>query len=277
MRRPRALPVTGGRGLTHAVRPTSAGGAGPGPSSALRPSRLGLAIGANIGWFYYHSHTVGHALVNQEERAIRSASSGPAPTPEHCPAFDGSSSAPQGLLEAPAIALQAPVLAGVDDNELNVAVGHVPASAWPGQPGTTILAAHDVTYFSAIDHLAIGQRVAFATPCRTYVFVVTGHQIVTSGSPVYSSPSQSLLVLETCYPLNALYITSQRYLVTAQFQGTEQRGKPVGAVANLAESQRCRPRPSSTAGPDPRHQQRPARDARASGLHCRPGNRAPAP
>jgi sortase A len=126
-------------------------------------------------------------------------------------------------------------LAGVDDSELDVAVGHVPASAWPGQPGTTILAAHDVSYFSGIDHLAIGQRVAFATPCRTYVFVVTGHQIVASGSPVYSSPSQSLLVLETCFPLNALYITSQRYLVTAQFQGTEQRGKPVGAVANLAK------------------------------------------
>jgi sortase A len=207
----------------------------------------GLAIGGSIAWFYYHSHTVGHALVNQEQRAIRAASGGAVPSPANCPAFDGSSAAPQGLLEAPSIGLQAPVLAGDGNDQLDVAVGHVPASAWPGQPGTTILAAHDVTYFSAIDHLWTGERVAFATPCRTYVFVVTGHQIVTSGSPVYSSPNQSLLVLETCYPLNALFITSQRYLVTAEFQGTEANGAPVGAVANLTPAPTVPAPPALTA------------------------------
>ena len=39
-----------------------------------------------------------------------------------------------GILSIPAINLQAPVEEGTDDAELNVAVGHAPASVWPG-PG----------------------------------------------------------------------------------------------------------------------------------------------
>jgi sortase A len=191
----------------------------------------GLFIGASIGWFYFHSHTVGRALVSQEKRAIRAAGAHDTSSPTTCAGFDNSASAPQGLLNADDIGLQGPVVAGVGDSQLDVAVGHVPDSAWPGQPGTTILAAHDVSYFSAIDHLSAGQRITFVTPCLTYVYAVTGHQIVAAGSPVYSSPSQSLLILETCYPLNALYITSQRYLVTAQYEGSLPTGQPMGAIA----------------------------------------------
>jgi sortase A len=101
---------------------------------------------------------------------------------------------------------------------------------WPDAPGTTLLAAHDVSYFSQIDKLQVGQTVKFLTPCVTYLYRVTGHSIVVAGSPVYTSPSQSLLVLETCYPLNALFIMSQRYLVTASLERNESRGATVPAV-----------------------------------------------
>ena len=52
-----------------------------------------------------------------------------------------------GILSIPAIHLQAPVEEGTDDQELNVAVGHAPASVWPGLAGTSVFLAHDVSYF----------------------------------------------------------------------------------------------------------------------------------
>ena len=205
----------------------------------------GLTIGANIAWWYYRSDTVGHALVKRESRAIeahRRAANKDLPATS-CPSFSDGASSVQGLVEAPVIGMNAPVLAGTGDPQLDVAVGHLMGSSWPGQPGTTLLAAHDVSYFSHIDGLRAGDTVDFATPCSTYVYRVTNSEVVPTGSPVYSSPSQALLVLETCYPLNALYQTAQRYLVIAQFQGTE----PVGQSGKIPTLE---PPPRVPAPPD---------------------------
>ncbi len=108
----------------------------------------------------------------------------------------------------------APVLQGTGDSVLSDAVGHDPASAWPGQAGTSVLSAHDVTWFSRIGKLKPGNEIRYVTPCRTYTYKVTSHAIVAAGSPVYSGKT-ARLVLDTCYPLDALFITSTRYLVYA--------------------------------------------------------------
>lgn len=175
----------------------------------------GVGLGLHIADFFWNSNSKGHALVSKYNHKAHQASAGGA-----CVAapLGDAVTGPQGLVEAPVIGLKAPVEAGDDDNVLNVAVGHVTGSSWPNAPGTTLLAAHDVSYFSRIDKLNPGQRVLFATPCDLYVYRVTGHSVVRAGSPVFSDPSSSIMVLETCYPLNALFITSQRYLVTAALQ-----------------------------------------------------------
>jgi hypothetical protein len=102
---------------------------------------------------------------------------------------------------------------------LSESVGHVPASAWPGQPGTSILAAHDVTWFSGIYRLRPGAELRYVTPCRTFVYRVTVHRIVPAGYPVYNTAA-ARVVLDTCYPPNALYLTSARYLVYANLVET---------------------------------------------------------
>jgi LPXTG-site transpeptidase (sortase) family protein len=111
------------------------------------------------------------------------------------------------------------VLQGTSDDVLNAAVGHVPASLWPGTSGTTILAAHDVTWFSRIDRLGTGDQIRYVTPCRTFLYQVTSHQVVQAGSPVYNTVA-GRIVLDTRYPLDALYITSLRYLVYADLVET---------------------------------------------------------
>ena len=183
----------------------------------------GLAVAGNIGWFYLRQHVEGAALLHQEDKAISAARTLPTVP---CPPFSNTSRSPQGVLDVKSIGMTAPVLGGDGATQLAVAVGHVPGSSWPGQPGTAILAAHDVTYFTDVDRLTTGSLIDFATPCRTYVYRVSGHQIVHTGTPIYSNPAQSELVLETCYPTNALFLTSQRFLVTASLVTARRTGVP---------------------------------------------------
>ncbi len=193
----------------------------------------GVMIAAQIGWFLHGSSVHGAALIHQERQAIAAAtgnqtacpapegSAGPAHpahrTPAHKAATEsappsGSGSGPRGLLEAPALGLLAPVKQGAGDALLGEAVGHIPASPWPGRPGTSVFAAHDVTWFSGIDRFRAGDEIRYVTPCRTYTYRVTAHRVVPAGFPVYNTATPSI-VLDTCYPLDALYLTRTRYLV----------------------------------------------------------------
>jgi sortase A len=173
---------------------------------------IAVFVGVRIGWFLINSSVRGAALVRQERHSIAAAATREAACATLPSIAD--SNGPQGLLEVPALGLVAPVLQGTSDAVLDEAVGHVAGSAWPGQPGTSVLSAHDVTWFSGIGALRPGDVVRYVTPCRTYVFRVTEHHIVAAGSPVYTTQA-STIVLDTCYPFNALYITSTRYLVYA--------------------------------------------------------------
>lgn len=186
----------------------------------------GLGIAGSIAKFLVGSSVRGSALERQERHAIAAAGANgacqtlpaiqgdPAGSPGKGAGGTGSTTSGEGLLEVPTLGLVAPVLQGTSDSVLGEAVGHDPASAWPGNPGTSVLSAHDVTWFSGIGKLKPGDLVRYVTPCRTYLYRVSEHHIVPAGSPVYTTAA-SRLVLDTCYPFNALYFTSNRYLVYA--------------------------------------------------------------
>ena len=180
----------------------------------------GIGIVAHLTLFFVHSSSAGSSLIGQERQAIAAAAASPGACQATAPgaarvgakAGSGEQGRPDGLLEVPVLGLVAPVLQGTTDAVLDDAVGHDPASAWPGDPGTSVLSAHDVTWFSRIGQLRPGSEIRYVTPCRTYTFQVTSHAIVHAGDPVYNT-GQERLVLDTCYPLDALYITSTRYLL----------------------------------------------------------------
>jgi sortase A len=182
-------------------------------SLALVGTGLYLIVGvAAFEWDYHH---VGHQLVAHEHAVITQARR----TPAACvngdgPVADLDGVQVHGTLEAPSIGLDAPVVEGTGDAQLAVAVGHDPASVWPSSPGTVVLSAHDVTWFSQIDRLGAGAELDFVTPCVTYRYTVTGHTVVKAGSPVQNGPVSGL-VLTSCYPFTALFLTPNRYLVEA--------------------------------------------------------------
>ena len=162
-----------------------------------------------------NSNRVGQGLIKTLENARRQAAKKPASklTAGPCVAT-AAAGGPTGLLVIPAIGLTAPVEDGTDDAQLNVAVGHVPTSVWPGTAGNAVLEAHDVSYFVNIDQLKAGDTISYETPCTTYTYSVQSHQVIAQGSPVYNTPTPTLSLV-TCWPTNALWFTPSRYLVTA--------------------------------------------------------------
>ncbi len=166
----------------------------------------GLVEIGRIPFFYVHSWWVGKHLVSATVRTKKLYKKGQPAT-----------SWPAGLMDVihiPDLKLTAPVLQGIQDAELNVAVGHLPTSVNPGMPGLSVLAGHDVTWFRHINRLKPGDVIVVQGRNHTYTFHVTHSAVLHVGTPVYNTTAPSI-VLEACYPLNALYLTPYRYMVWA--------------------------------------------------------------
>jgi LPXTG-site transpeptidase (sortase) family protein len=128
-----------------------------------------------------------------------------------------------GILSIPALDLHAPVEEGTADQELDVAVGHDAQSVWPGSAGAAVFLAHDVSYFVHLNALKPGDTINYATACDTVTFHVSGQQVVPAGSAVANTTAPSL-VLDTCWPPNALFFTPDRLLVRATEVGAATKG-----------------------------------------------------
>lgn len=110
--------------------------------------------------------------------------------------------------------LLAPLVEGTSLHILAASAGHLNTSVLPGEVGTTVLAAHDVTYFHHIDELQRGDIITVTTSQGTFDYQVTSHAVIHVGDNVNNTGYPSL-VLETCYPLNALTLVNSRYVVYA--------------------------------------------------------------
>jgi sortase A len=145
-----------------------------------------------------------------------------------------------GLLEIPRLSLKAPVEQGESDAVLSAAVGHDESSVWPGSDGTSVLAAHDVSWFARIGTLRPGDKVVYVSSCRTDTFVVTGHRIVRRGAPVANSKGPTL-VLDTCWPNNALWWTPDRELVMAREVSSKKTAVAASKLTGSASPVRSAP------------------------------------
>ena len=177
-------------------------------------------LGYRLGWTV-HFHRGEPALL-QRASGLGTSRCSAAATPPTPPAPRQGQL--MGVLEIPALHVTAPVAQGSDDAELDAAVGHAPSTPLPGTAGTAVLLAHDVSYFSGIAALRPGDVVRYTWACATASFRVTGHDVVSAGAAVPVQAGNGI-VLDTCWPTDALWYTPDRYLVTAVQVGT-QRATP---------------------------------------------------
>lgn len=171
---------------------------------------------AMLTWFYLHNATGASELLSQAQQRI-DATTGQV----DCIPAQGA----VGELVIPSISVVAPVVEGDGEAQLADAVGHVPASVWPGGDGTPVFVAHDVTWFHGLGDLRPGAEVEYVNHCRAEVYRVSSSRVVTKGTTVSNSPR--LLALATCWPLDALWFTNKRLLVVAEAVGGTVRAPAV--------------------------------------------------
>lgn len=130
---------------------------------------------------------------------------------------------PVASLEMPRLGKKVIVLKGASGEAMAFAPGHMDGTPRPGDPGTSIIAAHRDTHFEFLQRVEIGDEilVTLADGARTS-FRVTERRIVHADrSGLEPDQGDGGLALVTCYPFGAMTSGPLRFVVMAERQ-TEQ-------------------------------------------------------
>jgi sortase A len=130
-----------------------------------------------------------------------------------------------GRLELPRLGLSALVAEGVDDATLGVAIGHVPGTSFPGEPGNVGLAGHRDTVFRLLEEVRPEDVLRLVTPDGVFEYRVEWLAIVDPGrTDVLTSTDEPQLTLVTCYPFEYVGSAPLRYVVRARSVGRAAAG-----------------------------------------------------
>ena len=128
----------------------------------------------------------------------------------------GSGFALVGRVEAPRVGLSAMIGEGATSRVLRVAVGHVPGTAFPWEPGNVVLAAHRDTFFRRVGELRSGDIIQITVPGGEYRYRVTFTDIVNPDENWVLQPAAgAMLTLITCYPFHFVGAAPKRFVVRA--------------------------------------------------------------
>ncbi len=142
---------------------------------------------------------------------------------------------PVARVEMARLGLDAIVLEGGSGQALAFGPGHLEGTPAPGEEGTSVIAAHRDTHFSALAEARAGDEIQVTrSDGVTLWFRISGTEVVPwDKSGVDPHATGRWLVLSTCYPFGSTGRGPLRYLVKAQLIASEQRSQrmPDGAEA----------------------------------------------
>jgi sortase A len=145
------------------------------------------------------------------------------------PRVEDSDHAILGRLTIPRLRLSAMVLQGVGEDTLRVALGHIPATALPGQPGNVGIAGHRDTLFRPLRLVHKNDLIVLETQSGKYVYRVQSTKVVGPHDvSVLNSKSSPELTLVTCYPFYYVGSAPERFVVEARQEPGEQAQRTAG-------------------------------------------------
>lgn len=134
--------------------------------------------------------------------------------PARIPLDDG---APLAWLRVPRLGIDAIVAEGVSTAVLARAIGHLPASARPGEAGNIALAAHRDTFFRPLEGIRTGDEILLERPDGVGTYRVAWTKVVApSDTTVLADTSGDTLTLVTCYPFRWVGPAPERFVVRAE-------------------------------------------------------------
>ena len=163
------------------------------------------------------SHRAAQARIAWEERdarrqvALARARAGGQIAPD-----DVVTGAPVARLVIPRIDLDAIVLEGVGDDELNAGPGHLPGSALPGMSGNSVISAHRDRHFDRLGELQLGDTINTESGHTNGSWVVVARRVVGHSTPALFQTKEPTLTLTTCWPIRYLGTAPERLILTAR-------------------------------------------------------------
>ncbi len=122
-----------------------------------------------------------------------------------------------GEIQVPRLHLKAIVVQGDSHTILRRAVGHIPETALPGNPGNVALAGHRDTFFRPLRNIKLGDTITLKTPDGDFQYLVESTQIVpASNIQVLSATVVPTLTLITCFPFDYFGPAPDRFVVRAR-------------------------------------------------------------
>jgi sortase A len=122
-----------------------------------------------------------------------------------------------GRLSVPRLHLSVMVREGVASNILQLAVGHIPSTALPGQAGNVGVAGHRDTFFRGLKQLRSKDEIRFSTLDGDFKYVVESLIIVEPDNVgVLASSPVNELTMVTCYPFSYIGDAPKRFVVRAR-------------------------------------------------------------
>jgi sortase A len=121
-----------------------------------------------------------------------------------------------GILEIPRLDMRLVVREGIDGATLRRSVGHVPATALPGEAGNVVLAGHRDKHFRPLRNIRLGDRILFRGRDGTFEYVVDSTTVVDPDAVALMQPTPGArLTLITCFPFYYAGPAPRRFAVTA--------------------------------------------------------------
>jgi LPXTG-site transpeptidase (sortase) family protein len=122
-----------------------------------------------------------------------------------------------GRLSVRRLNLSAMVREGVDAHTLQLAVGHIPSTALPGQTGNVAVAGHRDTFFRGLKDLKTKDEILFTTLDGEFRYVVESLIVVEPDNvAVLAASAGNVLTLVTCYPFSYMGNAPKRFIVRAR-------------------------------------------------------------
>jgi sortase A len=153
------------------------------------------------------------AILNSAPPSSPATPSTPAPVVARRPPAAGT---PLGRIEIPRLHVSTIIRAGSDARTLRLAVGHIPGTALPGEPGNMGLAGHRDTFFRRLRDIRPDDQIRVVTADGTFTYRVERTRIVDPTDVWVLDPTaRPALTLVTCYPFSYIGSAPQRFIVRA--------------------------------------------------------------
>jgi sortase A len=131
--------------------------------------------------------------------------------------IDGLAGSPLGRIEISSIGLAAMIMEGTDRKTLRRAVGHIPGTPLPGQPGNVVITGHRDTFFRGLRNIHQDDEITLTTLNGTYRYRVEFTEVVEpQDNVVLDHSDDAILTLVTCYPFYYVGPAPKRFVVRAR-------------------------------------------------------------